>query len=181
MSSLYFINLPTVGADGFEYYIESIGTGYSNVTFTTNTAPIAMWDGTQYTLWNQYNTDRLLGYTYKIKYCLTSGNPYPAISYPSYYIERIGSQLIPLKDNKDIYVIITSNYNTITGGIGLPNMLNGKTFRIHDYNGYMATTNLTLFTTNNNTINSQSYESITSNKFYMYYGSGDTNGNVISL
>ena len=89
-----------------------------------------------------------LGYTYKLTFYQSSGNPWGS-SYPSWTMETINTP-IPMKNNVDLYVINTNGYNTINGTLLLPtSLVNGQTFRFLDVGGKMGTTRIVISSTNN--------------------------------
>jgi len=121
--------------------------------------------------------------------CLTwyqsSGNPWSGGVYPSWTYTTLGSNYIPLANNVDLYAFYTqSQSDAIAGIVGLPtSLVFGQCLRIKDVNGYLATTQLSVVSTNSNTINGNTTQGLNTNGLsflYTYIGNG-SGGNLMLL
>ena len=108
--------------------------------------------------------------TYKITY-YQSSNPWGYA--PSFNIEILGSNYIPLSTITDTVMMHTNNERAVTGVvIPATTMIDGKILRFVDYNGYMATTQLTFNGNSTRTIDGNATVTFSTGniiKSYCYY------------
>ena len=70
-------------------------------------------------------------------------------------MEIVESNAIPMKPNRDLYLINTNGYNIINGVLSIPPLVNGQTFRFNDNVGKMGTTRIVLKSSNGVTVQGQ--------------------------
>jgi hypothetical protein len=107
----------------------------------------------------------ITGNTYKLTYYVSSGNPGWAnnTTYPNWYIQQLGSNIIPLQSNIYLYLLYT-NTNSLTSYLGLSMaLLDGLIFKIKDANGHLNNTQVQLSATNSNLINNLSTITLSTN------------------
>ena len=114
--------------------------------------------------------------TYLVTYYQTSGNPWAIAGYyPSYTVALVGSNKFTLKNNIDIYALMTNNYHVVTAQSILPTLANGQCIRFVDLYGYLGTTQLVVNQNGTNTIEMTSSVTLSTNslsRLYAYLGNG---------
>ena len=125
--------------------------------------------------------------TYQFNYYYSSGNPWGS-SYPSYTVTTL-SNVIPLENNKDIYLFMeaTVNIHAHTSYVSLPsNIIHGQTIRFLDVNSAFQYCNLQINQSNSNTINFSTSDTLNQTKkstqyIYINQNRTSTNGNFLTL
>ena len=90
----------------------------------------------------------------------TSGNPF-GINYPSYIMVPETYHVIPLNQNIDCFILHTTPTYTSTAYLCVPEIVNGQTIILKDYNSFLNKTNVQLSTWSGSVnINGSSYDTL---------------------
>ena len=93
-------------------------------------------------------------------YYATSGNPFGS-NYPSYTMVPETYNVIPLNQNIDCYTLHTAPTYISTAYLCVPEMVNGGSIIIKDYNNFLNKTNVQLSTWSGSVyINASSYDTL---------------------
>jgi hypothetical protein len=141
LSTGTILNLPSVYAGySTSFYLQVLGTQGAY------TAGIKY--GSNYIY--KSNGFSIVGYplslnkTYKMTFYESSGNPY-GTEYPSWTMDELTNNFLPLEKSMDLLICSTSNFNAITAQVELSsNTDDGKLIKIRDITGNLATTKVAL-------------------------------------
>ena len=137
------MQLPSFSGNGIKFHLQVYGD---------NAQYIALIFGSNDYIYTGTDTFSLYGNiventTYLLTYFQTSGNVWAVNEprYPSYTLQVLGSNNIPLKEGIDIFLFKTNNYHAITANVTLPaNPNDSQLYRFKDISGQLATTKVQL-------------------------------------